>query len=378
MHIKIALKMVVIISLLLFIATNSYSEKILIISKGKKIPKELNGSNEGIFSSLQEAHDFIYDEKRGLGWSNLENIKDDVTIYVLEGEYFEKGLLWKASSSNYKIKITNYKKEKAIFNGSKKDGTFYGYFFRLQPSCSRENKSGITNLTINGLIIKNYYNGIVFGKASNTCANSNDSGHNIISSNTFQNIGNKIVGTTKEFNNLYSNNQSTWPIGYAAISLNRSSNNIISDNYFLNIENSYKQGLVHSIYLNDNSKNNKILNNQISYCSGTPINIRNGSNNNFIEGNRFKYSANIGSMIYIWHCDSSNNDCNGRSESPSIGTAIKNNKGKFHYPYRYKNYENRKVKIFDSYIEKDIQRADDLGRNKMRNIIDKKLLRKVK
>lgn len=284
------------------------------------------------------------------------SIAENVTIYIREGVYTEAGIFWDVttSHSNYKITITTYNNEKAIFDGiDLSTGTLGGNgatFFKLA------NKGERTNLCIDGLIIENYVNGIRLGEMvrdSSICEYDTTlfNSHNIIRNNIFRNIG-----------NLFSTN--TEQIGYSALGLSNSCNNTIDNNIFYKIENSEPRGpSLHPIYMTNYSHDNTIKNNYFYYASGTVIKLRNRCRNTTIDRNYFDQAGTRG-FVESWHCNSTGNNaltidtCNctqysGNGEGPSTNIRITNNVCTFQYPH-YGNASLYPIQLFyDEWKDED-------------------------
>jgi hypothetical protein len=82
--------------------------------------------------------------------------------------------------------------------------------------------------------------------------------------------------------------------GYGAIVLTNSSNNVINNNHFVNLENvSPYPNHIHGLYVTHFSSSNQVLNNAFSYITGDPVKVRNMSNFNTIEYNRFDRTGRI-------------------------------------------------------------------------------------
>ncbi|ROT29406.1 hypothetical protein [Micromonospora sp. HM5-17] len=76
--------------------------------------------------------------------------------------------------------------------------------------------------------------------------------------------------------------------GYGAIVLTNSSHNRIAKNHFVNVENASPYGgKIHGVYITHYSSSNDVVGNAFSYISGDPVKIRNMSNHNKVEENRF-------------------------------------------------------------------------------------------
>lgn len=219
------------------------------------------------------------------------SLTEDLTIYVQGGTYEDGNLDWTATSPTYTLKIINYQGEKAVFNGLQSDGKIKAKFFSIS------NKGARTNVWVEGLTVKNYSNGIRFGVGthSNNCSwlPALTNSHNTVKNNIFLQIGNK-------FSSFYSG-------GYSVLSLQNSHHNLIENNVFYKTENDKVSStgtvtfpLIHVIYMAHFSQNNIIKDNYIGLCTGDPLRVRDGCNNNTIIGNYIELSGN-GSFVQEWH-----------------------------------------------------------------------------
>lgn len=107
--------------------------------------------------------------------------------------------------------------------------------------------------------------------------------------------GNKFFGM--QFHKL----GNKWAVGagygYGAIVLNNSSNNQIHNNHFINIENiEQHDSYIHGLYITHSSSHNSIEGNNFNTISGDPIKVRDKSNYNTIEHNKF---TRTGLMSYF-------------------------------------------------------------------------------
>jgi hypothetical protein len=110
----------------------------------------------------------------------------------------------------------------------------------------------------------------------------------------FENIGQTSLG---------------FPPSTAVVRLVNSRNNEIFDNDFTNIKNVENCGLLHSVYLAHHSSGNLIERNNFTNLCGSPIRVRDDSNNNNALHNKFNNIQN-GKLMDQWFCDkSSRKDC---------------------------------------------------------------------
>lgn len=315
------------IPILLLVVLNSLSlmagnEMYVLVSKdimdNAPVPGKPKANFSFICSNLEEAHNYIIDNMCG---PNDCEIEGDITIYIRKGTYKQNHILWKATSPNHRLKIKSFENEEVIFDGKAPDGTLAQIFIEIA------NRKGRTNVWIEGLIVQNYANGIWFG---NTIRDDNgnyfqgiQNSHNVIKNNVFRNIGNKHSNSYQE--------------SYSALGINNSYDNKITGNTFCHNENDklnerkYRtNSLMHSIYLAHYSSRNIIKDNYFSNCSGDAIRLRNGCENNIIDGNYILLSGTLG-FITEWY--RTRKKYPNSTEEPSSGTVLKNNICAYPYPF---------------------------------------------
>lgn len=125
-----------------------------------------------------------------------------------------------------------------------------------------------------------------------------------------ENIGNKPTGLK--------NGQH----GYAGIQLGNSSNNVVRNSTFENLVNSPGESHIHGLYIVHGSSNNVIRDNIFRGISGSPVKVRNSSNNNDVRENRFENSG-IESAFYDSHQE-------GKERSPLVKDTVGKATGLFH------------------------------------------------
>jgi hypothetical protein len=221
--------------------------------------------------------------------------------------------------------------DKVIFDGVGSTGKF----FTLRPLKTTAASEAIkTSITIKGFQINNYCEGISFGDYKSNVIVSN----NKIEKVTFQNIGSKYdpVKTIVNGRNITNGNC------VAAVRIQRSTNNEIIDCKFINIENlpqkqtvvgKYGPLLLHAIYLSDGASKNTIIGNEFSKFTGSPVRIRNESDENEISKNKFMNPIYINTKreykikaVSQWYCNENAPGCvNKEDECPSANTLLKNN-----------------------------------------------------
>lgn len=86
-------------------------------------------------------------------------------------------------------------------------------------------------------------------------------------------------------------------MGIAAVDLINSSDNYFRNIHYVHLENvTATSSHIHGVYMAHGSDNNTFLNSDYSWITGNPVNIRNDSNNNLIDGNTL---TRTGKYAYI-------------------------------------------------------------------------------
>lgn len=170
-----------------------------------------------------------------------------------------------------------------------------------------------SGLTVRNLRIVGYATAISLDGNRNA-ANGYNSGTSIVD-NIFVRIG---TDATK------GNGKST-----AAIRFVNSRGNTVQGNWFKTIRNTPVSGcgLLHSVYVAHASSSNRITGNTFEDFCGSAIKLRDRSNDNVIENNRFQKS-DADAAIDEWYCDQSRNaECTKKTgECPSTGNIARNNR----------------------------------------------------
>lgn len=246
---------------------------------------------------------------------------ESVNIFFAPGKYVGQGVVWDIPKNKGEITIQPLKPEdKVIFDGESSDGEF----FILRTNARVIIKNIELNNYCEGISLGDYKSGIV-------------SNQNRIENVTFKNIGSKYDPVTKVVGGRKLNNGNC----VAAIRIQRSKENEIINCKFFNIENlpekqtavqKYGPLLLHSIYLSDGASGNTIEDNEFNGFTGSPIRLRNNSDNNKIRTNKFKrpiYVKTKGDYkikaISQWYCNDKAPGCAAKMnpECPSVGTSIK-------------------------------------------------------
>lgn len=253
-----------------------------------------------------------------------------IHVRLLPGTYRNQSVIWDFPTGNTRIVFEASIRDQAPVMDGRGDSSTK--FFIIRIPHTKEGAAKV-NITFDGLEIRNYCEAIVVGdwKSQTPII-----GVRVLNSK-FRHIGSLYeepvpnkTGTMKPYGDCTS-----------AIALVRASETIIRDNIFEDIENTeanqtikarYGPSHLHAIYLEDNSKNNLIIMNEFSRFSGSPVRIRNSSDNTAVLGNSFSHPlASTGENMRIpavsqWYCNIDVDICRTRPpECPSTGTKIVGN-----------------------------------------------------
>lgn len=250
------------------------------------------------FASLQRAVDAGYEASRKTGNSNSH-----ILILVAEGHY--KGQTTIADSppagTHLEIRAASPTGTAPTFDGTGTAGTWF-----VLKGATRKG----ARVTFRGLDIRNY----------RTAISLNGNRDNV---NTF------LTGTTIEdmtFDTIGQVAAPKSPPSTAAIRLVNARQNSIRNNRFVNIRNFKSCGNLHAIYLAHHASSNVIEDNDFENTCGSPIRIRDSSNNNIASNNTFR-QADYPAIFDEWYCDRSKNPrCTKQSgECPSWGNIYSGN-----------------------------------------------------
>lgn len=169
-----------------------------------------------------------------------------------------------------------------------------------------------TGLTIQAIAVHDYFTAISL-EGNRDDIRAFNSG-TVIRRNIFRNIGS--IATRDD-------GAST-----AAILFYNSKDNLVENNFFGAIRNKRNKdcGSLHSIYLAHFSSGNRIVDNTFEDACGSVIKLRDRSNANLIENNRFKAIQNA-PAVEEWFCDAgARKDCTKKlGECPSTDNVVRNN-----------------------------------------------------
>ena len=208
----------------------------------------------------------------------------DIEVRIAPGDYYGQSVTWTATMPDHSIKFMplNDDKVRPVFDGCLATGECPGgTWFKLSHSAGEE-----TNLIFWYIRVQNY--GTAISLNGNRNAEENSNGSNTIYGCYLDSIGNV-------FNPSLS-------ASTAVVRLVNSDDNLIRNNHFVSGINTSSAGLIHSIYVAHMSDRNQILKNRFKLQSGDAIRIRDYSNDNVIEENKF-IAAGISAGYTEWYCD---------------------------------------------------------------------------
>jgi hypothetical protein len=230
----------------------------------------------------------------------------DVYVRIEQGTYVTGQTRWTFYVPGHTISFlpSNY----TIGNGRPKNGDpvfrdsgsgskhTAGWWFQAQlpPAASSPlHDGGAAALRFYYLAVQDYTNGISFdGQTGHTDHNSQNPPLYVKPSAGLN--GNTVSGMTMtDIGDKFASGQT----GYAAILFTDSSSNRISNNTFSTVENTGSStGLIHGLYVTHFSSSNTITGNAFSTISSYAIKVRDRSNSNAVEHNRF--NATGGASAY--------------------------------------------------------------------------------
>jgi|GEM_PF-2611646 len=309
-----------------------------------KIYIATNGDDQNSGETATQAFKTIAQAQENL--KNRTSLKpgDNIEILFQKGVYLNQSVIWDIDldSVNFYFKPATAEDVPVIFDG--RDSKVSNFFTVRYADEKYKNKKISTNLHFDRIVVRNYCNGISFGDAYSKAFINNNS----VTNSTFAYIGSRYDSVYKKTDNIDK------PKGdcVAAIRTNKALFTKIQNNKFYKIlnlpssktaSNRYGPGSLHAIYLSQHSSNTIIQNNKFDTFSGTPIRIRNQSNdikiinnsfqNPFFWSTRNKPNANNKATnmeaISQWYCNDSVEKCvrlTRMDECLSTGIEISNNK----------------------------------------------------
>lgn len=169
-----------------------------------------------------------------------------------------------------------------------------------------------TGLTIQAIEVTDYFTAISL-EGNRDDPKANNSG-TTIRRNFFRNIGSIAARDDG--------------VSTAAIRFVNSQDNLVENNFFRTIRNRRDRdcGSLHSIYVAHFSSGNRIIGNTFEDACGSVVKLRDRSNNNRIEGNRFR-AIQKAAAVEEWFCDAgARKDCTKLlGECPSTGNVVRDN-----------------------------------------------------
>lgn len=226
-------------------------------------------------------------------------------ILVQRGTYSGQSVVIDGNTLPRKLTVIGQAKDPADFPVFVGDSTPQTWL-TLRASNGRS-----TGLTIQALQIRDYFTAISL-EGNRDDLKAYNSG-TTIRRNVFRNIGS--IATKAD------NAGST-----AAVRFVNSRDNLVELNYFRSIRNKKGCGALHALYLAHFSSGNRIVNNTFDDACGSVIKLRDRSNDNVIENNRFKHIQKA-PAVEEWFCDmDARKDCTKkRGECPSTGNIQRKN-----------------------------------------------------
>jgi hypothetical protein len=242
-----------------------------------------------------------------LALSNPKARSEPMRVLVQQGTYRGQKVQIDGSKLVGELAIVGLGTEPADFPVFRGDGS-KATWFTLKSDTGKP-----TGLTIQAIAVHDYFAAISLegNREDRMAFNSGTT----IRRNIFRNIG----SATTHCDDC---------VSFAAILFYNSQNNLVENNFFGTIRNKRDKdcGSLHSIYLAHFSSDNRIVDNTFQDVCGSAIKLRDRSNNNRIEGNRFKEVQNA-PAIEEWFCDAdARKDCTKKSgECPSTGNVASGN-----------------------------------------------------
>ena len=230
---------------------------------------------------------------------------EPVRVVVLPGTYKGQSVVIDGGLLKGSLTIIGQSKNPVdfpVFAGNGNDQTW----LTLKSSNGR-----LTGLTIQALQIRDYFTAISL-EGNRDVPHAYNSG-TTIRRNIFRNIG-SIAST-------HGDTGST-----AAVRFVNSRDNLVELNQFHTIRNKKACGGLHALYLAHFSSGNRIINNSFDDACGSVVKLRDRSNDNIIENNRFT-NIEKAPAVEEWFCDmNARKDCTKKlGECPSTGNVQREN-----------------------------------------------------
>lgn len=228
------------------------------------------------YDSLQEALEVAYKAASAAGGGTYR-------IQVESGLYIAQSVNLKAPPPNSVFEIVGLPgaEKRPIFDGRNRGETW----FTLRAKSQNRSR-----FLFEGIEVRNYLTAMSFNGAREEPET--HLGANTIRNMIFRNIGQRAASNPKP--------------STAAIRFVNSRGNVIENSKFLVVKNRRCDAGLHAIYLAHHSSDNKIIGNFFDKSCGSPIRIRDASNNNIAENNVFK-DIQFTAVFDEWYCDKSKN-----------------------------------------------------------------------
>lgn len=254
-----------------------------------------------------------------------------VQVEIGPGVYAGQSVLWDIVAPGARVDVVGPPPERgeAVFDGTKATRTFWVVRI-LTPS-----KEALeTNLSISNITVRNYCEGISFGDFLSKA---------FVRGNRLSNIWFDRIGTKHESPDGLKRGNCV-----AAVRLQRAQDTLLANLQFSHIDNlpqsetdsnRYGPLALHSIYIADGSTKVTVSNSDFKLFTGSPIRIRNRSDDVSILDNSFSaptYVRNSPSQrryviaaVSQWNCTTKNNACVSKpAECPSRNIRIRGNRVK--------------------------------------------------
>lgn len=273
--------------------------------------------------------------------SSSGNYSDDCqifgrhTIYVRGGTYTDQFVDWDCTSPGNLTRIIAYPGEHPVFDGLGNQR----YAFLLD-------KPEDTNVELNGITWRHYVSFVIQFRGDYAVAK-NKTAAEIERVTEIRDAGangrNKVINNVFEENgDLYrtSCNYKEKPcVGFGVIDTFNSDHNTYSNNVFYRSENTedatlypladHSKHMMHALYLAMDSDSNFVGDNYIALTSGAPVKLRDGADDNTINGN---YMTDSGSTAFVT-CASGQDVEDQVIELPCQNNRVTNNSFTFGYPW---------------------------------------------
>lgn len=225
----------------------------------------------------------------------------DVEVHISPGTYYDQKVAW-IYTNGHKITFTplGFTNVRPVF-----DGNGDTHWFKLDYAKGRH-----TNLHFRYIKIQNYNTAISFNGDRDNVASGWNGGNSIVGMYFYRIGGLHSLGGAST----------------AAVRLVNSVQNHITNNHFVSVENTDQTAsAIHAIYLAHYSSSNFIERNKFVGVNGDPVKVRDASDENVINDNRF-YSSGHGSYFQDSYCEPHRPECTKPTpECPSIGNQFRNN-----------------------------------------------------